>query len=366
MIPPFRADHIGSLLRPKKLREAFRRHSLGEIPERELRAVQDDCIGDVIALQQECGMPVVTDGEFRRVSYWEKFVRLTSGLEVRNAVFRFHDAHGHESDFTAPYVRSKVARSAPITADEFRFVKEHAARTPKITMPAPSTMHFYRFNDWGDRSAYRDASAFFADLGKVYQQEIAELAAAGCRYVQIDEVAIAILCDPAAREKVKAMGEDPDRLVELYIEAINQAVANRPRDVRVGVHVCRGNYKGMYLSEGGYDSVAEKFFGRTNVDHFLLEFDTPRAGGFAPLRFLPKGKGVVLGLVSSKTPMLEQVDDLRRRADEAARYMDAARLAISPQCGFASSIGGNPVTEADERAKLKLCVDAARAIWGQA
>jgi len=366
MIPPFRADHIGSLLRPKKLREAFRRHSLGEIPERELRAVQDDCIGDVIALQQECGMPVVTDGEFRRVSYWEKFVRLTSGLEVRNAVFRFHDAHGHESDFTAPYVRSKVARSAPITADEFRFVSEHSSRTPKITMPAPSTMHFYRFNDWGDRSAYRDASAFFADLGKVYQQEIAELAAAGCRYLQIDEVAIAILCDPAAREKVKAMGEDPDRLVELYIEAINQAVANRPRDVRVGVHVCRGNYKGMYLSEGGYDSVAEKFFGRTNVDHFLLEFDTPRAGGFAPLRFLPKGKGVVLGLVSSKTPMLEQVDDLRRRADEAARYMDAARLAISPQCGFASSIGGNPVTEADERAKLKLCVDAARAIWGQA
>jgi 5-methyltetrahydropteroyltriglutamate--homocysteine methyltransferase len=366
MIPPFRADHIGSLLRPKKLREAFRRHSLGEIPERELRAVQDDCIGEVIALQQECGMPVVTDGEFRRVSYWEKFVRLTSGLEVRNAVFRFHDAHGHESDFTAPYVRSKVARSAPITADEFRFVSEHSSRTPKITMPAPSTMHFYRFNDWGDRSAYRDASAFFADLGKVYQQEIAELAAAGCRYVQIDEVAIAILCDPAAREKVKAMGEDPDRLVELYIEAINQAVANRPRDVRVGVHVCRGNYKGMYLSEGGYDSVAEKFFGRTNVDHFLLEFDTPRAGGFAPLRFLPKGKGVVLGLVSSKTPMLEQVDDLRRRADEAARYIDAARLAISPQCGFASSIGGNPVTEADERAKLKLCVDAARAIWGQA
>ena len=366
MIPPFRADHIGSLLRPKKLREAFRRHSLGEIPERELRAVQDDCIGDVIALQQECGMPVVTDGEFRRVSYWEKFVRLTSGLEVRNAVFRFHDAHGHESDFTAPYVRSKVARGAPITAEEFRFVKEHAARTPKITMPAPSTMHFYRFNDWGDRNVYRDASAFFANLGKVYQQEIAELAAAGCRYVQIDEVAVAILCDPAARQKVKAMGEDSDRLVELYIDAINQAVANRPREMKIGVHVCRGNYKGMYLSEGGYDSVAEKFFGRTNVDHFLLEFDTPRAGGFAPLRHVPKAKGVVLGLVSSKTPMLEQVDDLRRRADEAARYMDAARLAISPQCGFASSIGGNPVTEADERAKLKLCVDAARAIWGQA
>jgi 5-methyltetrahydropteroyltriglutamate--homocysteine methyltransferase len=366
MIPPFRADHIGSLLRPKKLREAFRKRSLAEIPESELRAVQDASIREVIALQQECGLPVVTDGEFRRVSYWEKFVRLASGLEVRNAMFRFHDAHGHESDFTAPYVHGKVARSVPITLDEFRFVQEHTGCAPKITMPAPSTMHFYRFNDWGNQGAYRDAAAFFADLGKVYQQEIAELAAAGCRYVQLDEVAVAILCDPAARDKVKAAGEDPERLVDLYIDAINHAVARRPRDVKVGVHVCRGNYKGMYLSEGGYDSVAEKFFSRTNVDHFLLEFDTPRAGGFAPLRHVPKEKGVVLGLVSSKTPALEKLDELRRRAEEAARYIDASRLAISPQCGFASSIGGNPVTEADERAKLGLCVEAARAIWGQA
>ena len=366
MIPPFRADHIGSLLRPKKLREAFRKHSVGEIPERELRAVQDECIREVIGVQESCGLPVVTDGEFRRVSYWEKFVRLTSGLEVRNAVFRFHDAQGHESEFTAPYVRAKVARSAPITLDEFRFVKEHTARTAKITMPAPSTLHFYRFNDWGDRSVYGDAPAFFAELGKVYQQEIAELATAGCRYVQIDEVAVAILCDPAARDKVKAGGEEPERLVDLYIDAINQAVANRPQGMTIGVHVCRGNYKGMYLSEGGYDSVAEKFFTRTNVDHFLLEFDTARAGGFAPLRYVPRNKGVVLGLVSSKTPTLEKLDDLRRRADDAARYMDASRLAISPQCGFASSIGGNPVTEADERAKLKLCVEAAAAIWGRA
>jgi 5-methyltetrahydropteroyltriglutamate--homocysteine methyltransferase len=363
MIPPFRADHIGSLLRPKKLREGFRRHSVGEIPAEALRTVQDGCIREVIKLQEDCGLPVVTDGEFRRVSYWEKFVRLTAGLEVRNAVFRFHDAQGHESDFTAPYVSGKVGRRAPITLDEFRFVREHTQRAAKITMPAPSTMHFYRFNEWGDRNVYPDAAAFFADLGRVYQQEIAELAAAGCRYVQIDEVAVAILCDPAAREKVKAGGEDPQRLVDLYVDAINQAVTNRPRDMRIGVHVCRGNYKGMYLSEGGYDSVAEKFFGRTNVDHFLLEFDTPRAGGFAPLRFVPKEKGVVLGLISSKTPKLEKVDDLRRRADEAARYIDASRLAISPQCGFASSIGGNPVTEADERAKLKLCVDAARQIW---
>ncbi|HYL87841.1 MAG TPA: 5-methyltetrahydropteroyltriglutamate--homocysteine S-methyltransferase [Burkholderiales bacterium] len=350
-----RADHIGSLLRPKKLREAFRAHSEKKIDERTLRAAQDEAIRDAIRLQRDCGLDVLTDGEFRRTSYWEKFVRLTKGLEVRDAVFTFHDAAGHESKFTAPYVSGKVSRAEPITLDEW------GLGNTKITMPAPSTMHFYRFTDWG--SAYDRAEAFFKDLGKVYQAEIADLAARGCRYVQIDEVAVAILCDPAARARVKGAGEDPDKLVDLYIDAINQAVSERPKGMTVGVHVCRGNYKGMYLSEGGYDSVAEKFFSRTNVDHFLLEFDTPRAGGFAPLRHVPKEKGVVLGLVSSKTAQLERLDDLRRRADEAAKHVDASRLAISPQCGFASTIGGNPVTEDDERAKLRLCVDAAKAIW---
>ena len=353
--PPARADHVGSLLRPKKLREAFRRHAANEIDDRTFRSIQDEAIRDVVKLQQDCGLQVLTDGEFRRISYWEKFVRLTRGLEVRDAIFTFHDAEGHESKFTAPYVSGEVARKEPITLDELGF------GNTKITMPAPSTMHFYRFTDWG--SAYDKAEKFFRDLGTVYQAEIADLAKAGCRYVQLDEVAVAILCDPAAREKVKAAGEDSDRLVDLYIDAINEAVKNRPAGVTVGVHVCRGNYKGMYLSEGGYDSVAEKFFSRTNVNHFLLEFDSPRAGGFAPLRFVPKSKGVVLGLVSSKTPSLEKMDILKKRAEEAVRYIDSNRLAISPQCGFASTIGGNPLTEADERAKLKLCVDAAREIW---
>jgi 5-methyltetrahydropteroyltriglutamate--homocysteine methyltransferase len=360
----FRADHIGSLLRPKKLREAFRAHTDRKIGDAELRAAQDEAIRDVIGLQHDCGLEVITDGEFRRTSYWEKFVRLTDGLAIKPAALRFHDAAGHETEFTAPYAQAKVKRAAPITLDEFRFVKGNTTRTAKITVPAPSTMHFYRFTDWASVSAYKDPAQFFADLGKVYQAEIADLAAAGCRYLQIDEVAVAILCDPAAREKVKAAGQDPDALVDLYVEAINEAVKTRPKDMTIGVHVCRGNYKGMYLSEGGYDSVAEKFFWRTRVDHFLLEFDTPRAGGFEPLRFLPRNKGVVLGLVSSKTPRLESVDQLRRRVEEASRYVDAERLAISPQCGFASTMGGNPVTEADERAKLKLCVDAARSIWG--
>ena len=249
--PPFRADHIGSLLRPKALREAFRKHAAGEMSDADFRAAQDAAIRDVVRLQEECGMQVVTDGEFRRISYWEKFVRLTAGLVIKDAVFTFHDEHGHESAFTAPYAEARVSRRAPITADEIAFVSKLTKANPKVTMPSPSTMHFYRFTDWGDPRVYADAEAFFVDLGKIYQQEIAELSAAGCKYVQLDEVAIAILCDPAAREKVKAAGGHPDRLVDLYVEAINQAVKNRPADVTVGVHVCRGNYKGMYLSEGG-------------------------------------------------------------------------------------------------------------------
>jgi len=362
--PPFRADHIGSLLRPPALRQAFRAHAAKEMSDADFRAAQDAAIRDVVRLQQDCGLQVATDGEFRRISYWEKFVRLTSGLEVRDAVFEFHDEHGHASDFTAPYVVGKVGRREPITLDEYRFLAPLTRATPKLTMPAPSTMHFYRFTKYAEPGVYANAAEFFVDLARVYQQEIAELHAAGCRYVQLDEVALAVLCDPAAQAKVRAAGGDPDQLVDLYVEAINAAVSGRPADMVVGVHMCRGNYKGMYLSEGGYTSIAERLFNRARVNHFLLEFDSPRAGDFAPLAMLPKDKGVVLGLVSSKTPVLETIDQLARRVDEASSFVDRSRLAISPQCGFASTMGGNPVTEADERAKLRLCVEAAARIWG--
>ncbi len=362
--PPFRADHIGSLLRPQELRQAFRQHASGEISDAAFRAVQDETIREVVKLQEDCGLAVVTDGEFRRISYWEKFVRLTAGLVVKEAVFKFHDDHGHEADFTAPYATGRVSRRGPIAVDEFVFVKGLTSAVPKITMPAPSTMHLYRFSDYAAPGLYRDPKEFFVELGRVYQQEIADLAAEGCQYVQLDEVALAMLCDPAARARVTAGGQDPEQLVDLYVEAINEAVKNLPPDMVVGVHMCRGNYKGKYLSEGGYDSIAEKLFNRAKVNHFLLEFDTPRAGGFSPLRMIPKGKGVVLGMVSSKVAQLESVDSLRRRADEAAHYVEASRLALSPQCGFASTMGGNPVTEADERAKLRLCVEAAQKIWG--
>jgi 5-methyltetrahydropteroyltriglutamate--homocysteine methyltransferase len=361
--PPFRADHIGSLLRPPRLRQAFREHADEKLTDAQFRAIQDDAIREVLQLQRDCGLQMATDGEFRRTSYWARFVELTEGLEVRPARFTFHDEHGHEADFTAPHVVGKVRRGKPITLDEYRFVAHATPATPKITMPAPSTMHFWRGRQYVEAGVYAEPEQFFADLGRVYQQEIADLAAAGARYVQLDEVALAMLCDPAARAKVKADGEDPERLVDLYVGAINEAVRDCPAGMVIGVHMCRGNYKGKYLAEGGYDSVAEKLFGGARVNHFLLEFDTPRAGDFAPLRLVPKDKGVVLGMVSSKTPQLESLDSLRRRAEEAAKYVDPARLALSPQCGFASTMGGNPVTEADERAKLRLCVEAARAIW---
>jgi 5-methyltetrahydropteroyltriglutamate--homocysteine methyltransferase len=362
--PPFRADHIGSLLRPPALRQAFRRHAGREIGDEEFARVQDDCIRAAIRMQEEIGFKVVTDGEFRRGSYWGRFVERTAGLEVRSALLKFRDDSGHEVDFTAPYAKGALRRTRPLALDEFIFLRDATRVTAKITLPAPSTMHFLRFSDFADRGVYADADAFFADLVQVFAQEIADLVAAGCRYLQIDEIAIALLCDGAIRDKIARAGGDPVALVDRYIDIINAALAACPDYVVVGVHLCRGNFRGRHLAAGGYESVAERLFCRTHANHFLLEYDTPRAGDFAPLRFVPKGKGVVLGLISSKAPLLEDMNTLRRRVDEASAHIDLDRLAISPQCGFASSAAGNPLSEADERAKLALVVGAAKAIWG--
>jgi 5-methyltetrahydropteroyltriglutamate--homocysteine methyltransferase len=362
--PPFRADHVGSLLRPQALRQAFRRHAAGEIDDAAFAQLRDQCIRDVVKLQEEVGLQVVSDGEFRRGSYWGRFVERTEGFEIRPASFRFRNDQGHEVEFTAPYARARIRRAQPLALDEFEFLHGVTKLTGKITLPAPSTMHFYRCNDYADKAIYSDDDTFFADLATIFRQEIAALAGAGCRYIQLDEVAVALLCDPAIREQTVKEGGDPDRLVDRYIDSINQAVADCPAEVGIGVHMCRGNFKGHYLGAGGYESVAERFFARSNVNHFLLEYDTERAGDFAPLRFVPKGKGVVLGLVSTKTPVLESVDTLKRRTEEATQFIDLDRLAIGPQCGFASTVAGNPVTEADERAKLALIVQAARSIWG--
>jgi len=361
--PPFRADHVGSLLRPPALRQAFRRHAAGEITDADYEAVQDRCIREAVATQQAVGLQVMTDGEFRRGSYWGRFVERIDGFQIRPAAFKFRDDHGHEVEFTAPYATGKIRREQPLALDEFLFLRDVTPLTAKITLPAPSTMHFYRCSDFAAPGTYRDAGTFFADLTAAFREEIGALAAAGCRYVQLDEVAVALLCDPAIRAQITQVGSEPDQLVDLYIDAINQAVAGCPADVVIGVHMCRGNFKGHYLAAGGYESVAARFFAETKVNHFLLEYDTPRSGDFAPMRFVPKNKGVVLGLISSKTAMLEDMNALRRRVDEAVQYIDRDRLAISPQCGFASTVAGNPLSEDDQRAKLSLVVRAADAIW---
>ena len=362
--PPFRADHIGSLLRPPALRQAFKGHASGDISDDAFARVQDQCIREAVRMQEEIGLEVVTDGEFRRGSYWGRFVERTAGFVIRPALLKFRDDHGEEVAFTAPYATAQMRRTRPIAVDEIEFLEATTRATAKITLPAPSTMHFYRLSDFADRNVYPDDDRFFADLVAVYRDEIADLVHAGCRYIQLDEVAIALLCDGTIRANVERAGAEPDALVDRYIDAINRAVSGCPADVVVGVHMCRGNFRGRYLGEGGYDSVAERFFAGTQVNHFLLEYDTPRAGDFGPLRFVPNGKGVVLGLISSKTPVLERMPDLQRRVDEAARHIDLGRLAISPQCGFASSVAGNPLSEADQGAKLRLTVEAARTIWG--
>ncbi len=361
--PPFRADHVGSLLRPPALRQAFRRHHGQEIDDTEFTRVQDQCIRDAVQMQEDLGFQVVTDGEFRRASYWARFIERIEGFGLRASALPFKDDQGQQNEFIAPYVTGKIRRSQALAVDEFQFLKQVAKVTPKVTLPSPSTMHFYGTTDYGPPAVYGDFASFFADLSRAFAEEIAALAAAGCRYVQLDEVAIVLLADPLIRDHVKAKGADPDRLVDHYIDATNRALAGRPADMAVGFHICRGNYKGRYLGEGGYDALAERIFGGIEATHFLLEYDTPRAGGFAPLRAVPKNKGVVLGLISSKTPELEDLDTLKRRVDDAARYIDLDRLAVGPQCGFASAAIGNPLTDADERAKLHRAVEVARAIW---
>jgi len=367
MPPPFHADHVGSLLRPRALTQAFRRAADGEIGREQFRALQDDAIRGIVDVQAEVGLPIATDGEFRRSSYWSHFVESVEGLTVKESLFSFHDQHGHAQSFTAPHVSGKVHRARPISTTEFAFLAPAArARglTPKITLPSPPTMHFWRGRAGIDASAYDGPEAFFADLAQVYREEIAALGNLGCTYVQLDEVPLAMLCDPAVREQLTARGEDPAALVGLYIRAFNDALRDKPAGMTAAMHMCRGNYRGQWLSEGGYESVAERVFAEVDVDRFLLEYDTPRAGDFSPLRFLGPRKAAVLGLVSTKTPKLESVSALSRRIDEAAKVVPLDRLAVSPQCGFASTVAGNPITADDQRHKLTLVVETARRVWG--
>src|SRR5262249_18143689 len=270
--PPFRADHVGSLLRPSSLRQAFRAHGSGQMNDIEFSKVQDECIRHAVGWQEEVGLKVGTDGEFGRGSYWSRFVERVEGFSIKAADFKFRDDHGHEVEFTAPYAHARLKRTRPLALDEFQFLRKITRVTPKITLPSPSTMHFYRCTDYAHPSAYSSIDTFFADLAALYRAEIVDLANAGCEYIQLDEVAIALLCDPAVRKMVERAGQNPDQLVGLYIDAINDAITAVPSGTAVGVHMCRGNFKGHYLGAGGYERVAEQFFTRTNANHFLLEY----------------------------------------------------------------------------------------------
>lgn len=362
--PPFRAEHVGSLLRPDRLRRAFRQASAGEITTADFCAVQDDCIREAVRLQESVGLRAVNDGEFRRTSYWSHVVEGVDGLDVAPARFRFHDDCGHDTAFLSPRVTGWLRRVRPLSGPEYDFVAAATRRTVKVTLPSPPTMHFWAEAGSARRAGYASKDAYFADLARVYREELADLAARGCTYVQLDEVPLAMLCDPHIREAVWGDGQDPDALIDRYIGLVNSALRDRRPEMTVAMHLCRGNFKALWLAEGGYEALAERLFGEVTVDTYFLEYDTARAGGFAPLARVPAPKQVVLGLVSSKTPALEPVDTLRRRIDEAARYVPLERLALSPQCGFASAVSGNPVTEADQRRKLARVVETADKVWG--
>jgi len=365
--PPFHAEHIGSFLRPPELIEAARKVRDGALEVAAFRAVQDRAVRDIVAFQEGIGLQSISDGEFRRRGWSAGFIDAVAGFGLRNGTLGFRDLRGDIGVVSSPYAKERIRRVRPIVADEFRFLRSVATRTPKVTIPSPTVMHYFL----GPRSitpeAYRDIEAYFADLVAIYRAEVEELAAAGCTYLQLDDTALACHCDVYARADVKLRGEDPDKLTERYAKLINDAIGGRPATMTVAMHLCRGNLKGAWMAEGGYEPVADAMFNRIAVDAYFLEYDSPRAGDFAPLRHVPAHKSVVLGLVSTKMSALESKDELKRRIEEASRHVALERLGLSPQCGFSSAPGsGQVITHDDQRRKLELVLDVAREVWGSA
>ena len=362
MRPPFRADHVGSLLRPAELKQA----RAAKLAKDQLREIEDRCIRDAVALQEAAGLQSVTDGEFRRAFWHVDFLTGFEGIAATQGQYalKFHGEGGAESETRSMMVvNSKVKRTRPVMLDHFRFLKSNTRNTAKLCIPAPTYLHMRGGRRVVNEKAYPDVEEFWSDITLAYRQEIADLAAAGLEYLQIDDVSFATLCDENIRAQVRRDGEDPDTLPFLYAKIISSIVAQRPGNMGVTMHTCRGNHASMWMAEGGYDKVAEAIF-QTEVDGFFLEYDTARAGGFEPLRFVPRGKKVVLGLISTKTPVLEKKDLLKRRIGEAAKYVPLENLCLSPQCGFASSEVGNKLTEDDQKRKLALAVEVAREVWG--
>lgn len=365
MTPPFRVEHVGSFLRPERLLEAARGHKAGKVSDSDFRKVQDECIRDIVAFQESIGLPTVTDGEFRRRSWSAGFIDAVDGFGLRDGTLTFRDDSRVIGVASSPYAKAPLKRKQRIVADDYRFLKSVVRRgVPKVTMAAPDVMHFFLGPKSFEHSVYPDREAFFSDLVKLYREEIAELASAGCTYLQLDDTALPCNCDPHAREDVAARGEDADELTERYARLFNESIAGRPAGMTVGVHLCRGNLKGAWMAEGGYEPIAETLFNRMDASVYCLEYDTSRAGDFSPLRFLPKGKRVILGLVSTKTPVLESKDHLKRQIDAAAKHAPLEQLGIGPQCGFSSGGGGGqPITQEDTRRKLELIMEVSREVW---
>ena len=368
-VPPFRADHVGSLLRPQKLLRARDEFAAGQISAEQLRAIEDDAIRDVVQMQRDVGLQSATDGEFRRASWHMDFIYQLGGVEkvAGDITVHFRNADG-EIDFkpAAIAVTDRVRLERTIFAEDFEFLKGvvGAGVTPKLTIPSPNMVHYRGGRAALDPSVYPDVDQFWADLASAYADQVRAIAQLGCTYLQFDDTSLAYLNDPAQREAMEQRGEDSAHLHETYVRNINNALAGRPAGLAVTTHLCRGNFRSSWAAEGGYDFVAEALFGELDVDGFFLEYDDARSGGFEPLRFVAPGKMVVLGLVTTKRGELESKDELKRRIEEASRFVSIEQLCLSPQCGFSSTVEGNVVTYDDQVAKLELIVETAAEVWG--
>ncbi|HXZ54287.1 MAG TPA: 5-methyltetrahydropteroyltriglutamate--homocysteine S-methyltransferase [Burkholderiales bacterium] len=362
--PPFRADQVGSLLRPLEIKEARARVERGELSADDLRVIEDRCIERAVARQESIGLRSITDGEYRRGWWNHDFLGKIGGVEIELDRKSYKFAGSDDPRYT-PQVRRKVRRVRPMMLDHFRYLKSVAKGTPKFTMPSPSILYHRGGRAAISRDAYPDLEELWRDVGQVYREEIRDLAAAGCTYLQIDDTSFSFLCDEKFRDSCRARGDDPEALPHMYARAVNAAIAGRPPGMTIAMHTCRGNWKSTWLAAGGYEPVARAVFQETEVDAYFLEYDSERAGSFEPLRMVPKGKKVVLGLVSTKTPVLEKKDGLKRRIGEAARLVPLEQLCLSPQCGFASTHHGNLLTEDEQWKKLELVVETARETWGE-
>ena len=366
--PPFRADHVGSLLRPPDLLRAREDFAAGRIPAEELRSIEDDAIRDAVRRQEEVGLSSATDGEFRRASWHMDFMYGLDGIEKApsNMKVEFQNAEG-TIEFTpaALKVEGKIGLQQAIFGEDFEYLKSlTTSATPKLTIPSPSMVHYRGGRAAIDENVYPDLEPFWEDLTAAYAEEVRTLGALGCAYLQFDDTSLAYLNDPRQREHIASLGGDAEHQHETYIRNINRALAGRPEGMSVTTHMCRGNFRSSWVAERGYDFVAEALFNELDVDGFFLEYDDPRSGGFEPLRFVPKGKTVVLGLVTTKHGELEPKDTLKRRIDEASRFVDLGQLCLSPQCGFSSTVEGNALTHEQQWDKLRLIVETAEEVWG--